>query len=94
LAYQSSLEKKYEKLTNTRIVFVDLSVSETLHNLTVLASTHPTEKANLLNELTKIQKQFKVPDKRFWHVKVRALAMSQQWDELRRFANEKKSPIG
>lgn len=76
------------------MTFVDLSVSETLHNLTVLASTHPKEKANLLGELGKIQKQFKVPDKRFWHVKVRALAMSHQWDELRRFANEKKSPIG
>jgi hypothetical protein len=94
LAYQSSLEKKYQKLTSTMIVFVDLSVSETLHNLIILAASHPTEKANLLGELGKIQKIFKVPDKRFYHVKVRALSMSHQWDELRRFANEKKSPIG
>jgi hypothetical protein len=31
---------------------------------------------------------------RFWHVKVRALAASHQWDDLRKFANERKSPIG
>ena len=42
---------------------VDLSVSETLHNLVALAGTHPTEKANLLGEAAKVAKQFKVPDK-------------------------------
>lgn len=35
-----------------------------------------------------------VPDKRFWYVKVKALAASGQWEALRQFANEKKSPVG
>jgi hypothetical protein len=76
------------------ITFLDLPVSKTIHNLLVLAKSHPARRAELFGEATRIQKQFKVPDKRFWHVKVRSLAMSHQWDELRKFANERKSPVG
>lgn len=76
------------------ITFLDLSVSKTIHQLLVLAKSHPGHRNELFGEASKLQKQFKVPDKRFWHVKVRSLAMSHQWDELRKFANEKKSPIG
>jgi len=94
LICQESLERKYSALMQTQVVFVDLSVSETVHNLLVLCKAHPTERPNLTAEVARVQKQFKVPDKRLWHVKVRALAMSHQWDELRKFANEKKSPIG
>jgi hypothetical protein len=35
-----------------------------------------------------------VPEKRFWHIKVKALAASGQWEALRQFAAEKKSPVG
>eukprot|EP00911_Craspedida_sp_UC1_P002587 UC1_evm5s1915 len=41
-----------------------------------------------------LKKQFKVPDKRFWWLKVRALAQARNWLELERFAKSKKSPIG
>lgn len=88
------LWRRYGQLTGRHVALVDLSVSETMHNLVALAAAHPTEKANLLGEALKVSRQFKVPDKRFWHVKVRALAASHQWDDLRKFANEKKSPIG
>jgi len=94
LVAQAALEKKYGALTGSRVELVDLSVSETMYTLLTMAGDHPTERANLLGEANKLQKQCKVPDKRFWHVKVRALAESGQWDELRKFANEKKSPIG
>jgi hypothetical protein len=76
------------------VTFLDLSVSKTIHNLLVLAKAHPGHRNDLFGEASRAQKQFKVPDKRFWHVKVRSLAMSHQWDELRKFANERKSPIG
>lgn len=33
-------------------------------------------------------------DRRFWHIKVRALASGGFWEVLLAFANEKKSPIG
>jgi hypothetical protein len=35
-----------------------------------------------------------VPEKRFWYLKIKALAASGQWEQLRQFANEKKSPVG
>ncbi len=35
-----------------------------------------------------------MPDKRFWYIKVKALAASGQWELLRQFANEKRSPVG
>lgn len=35
-----------------------------------------------------------VPEKRFWHIKIKALAASGQWEALRQFAAEKKSPVG
>jgi vacuolar protein sorting-associated protein 16 len=35
-----------------------------------------------------------VPDKRLWHLRVRALAASGQWAALGLLASEKKSPIG
>lgn len=35
-----------------------------------------------------------MPDKRFWYLKIKALAASGQWEALRAFANEKKSPVG
>jgi hypothetical protein len=47
-------------IINYQVVFVDLSVSETMHNLLVLAKSHQTERANLFAEVAKIQKQFKV----------------------------------
>ena len=41
-----------------------------------------------------LRKEFKVPDKRFHWLKVRALAESRDWIELEKFAKSKKSPIG
>lgn len=35
-----------------------------------------------------------MPDKRFWWLKVKALAESRNWVELEKFAKSKKSPIG
>ena len=32
--------------------------------------------------------------RRYWHIKIRALAEGEFWDVLYAFANEKKSPIG
>jgi hypothetical protein len=42
----------------------------------------------------KLRKDFKVPDKRFWWIKVRALAEANNYAELERFSKSKKSPIG
>lgn len=41
-----------------------------------------------------LYKDFKVPDKRFWWLKLKALAEKADWEELEKFAKSKKSPIG
>ncbi|XP_062853841.1 vacuolar protein sorting-associated protein 16 homolog isoform X2 [Trichomycterus rosablanca] len=41
-----------------------------------------------------IYKDFRVPDKRYWWLKLTALAEKQDWEELEKFAKSKKSPIG
>ena len=60
LVYQKELEQKYGSLTKTRLSFTELSVSETMHNLLVLASSYPTERVNLLAEAAKMKNKFAV----------------------------------
>lgn len=35
-----------------------------------------------------------MPDKRFWWIKLKALAATHNWEGLEAFAKSKKSPIG
>ncbi|XP_076437329.1 vacuolar protein sorting-associated protein 16 homolog [Babylonia areolata] len=67
------------------ISFVDLSLQETLHRLTLEGSHMAAEK---------LRKEFKVPDKRFWWMRVNALAESGDWGELEKLSKSKKPPIG
>uniref|UniRef100_A0A8C1RB87 Vacuolar protein sorting-associated protein 16 homolog n=1 Tax=Cyprinus carpio TaxID=7962 RepID=A0A8C1RB87_CYPCA len=41
-----------------------------------------------------LYKDFRVPDKRFWWLKLKALAEKEDWEELEKFGKTKKSPIG
>uniref|UniRef100_A0A4W4FEL3 Vacuolar protein sorting-associated protein 16 homolog n=1 Tax=Electrophorus electricus TaxID=8005 RepID=A0A4W4FEL3_ELEEL len=41
-----------------------------------------------------LYKEFRVPDKRYWWLKLTALAEKEDWEELEKFAKSKKSPIG
>lgn len=65
--------------------YVDHSVSETLFNMVVLGHN---------DQANRLRKEFAVPDNRFWHTKVRALAQCEDWAGLQAFSKEKKSPIG
>jgi len=44
--------------------------------------------------VTRIKSDFKVPDRRFWWIKIKALAYIRDWAGLEKFSKEKKSPIG
>ena len=70
--------------------FVDTSVSDTIHNLVCLAADNPA----CLRSAANIQKKFKVPEKRFCHLKVRAMAETGQWEALAALAAERKPPSG
>eukprot|EP01117_Protostelium_nocturnum_P018323 TRINITY_DN7643_c0_g1_i1.p1 TRINITY_DN7643_c0_g1~~TRINITY_DN7643_c0_g1_i1.p1 ORF type:complete len:843 (-),score=310.40 TRINITY_DN7643_c0_g1_i1:110-2638(-) len=65
--------------------FVDGSISDTLFALIVKDQS---------NRANKLRSDFKVPDKRFWWIKVRALAEIKDWAALEKFSKEKKPPIG
>eukprot|EP00298_Acanthocystis_sp_HF-20_P012630 c19984_g1_i1.p1 GENE.c19984_g1_i1~~c19984_g1_i1.p1 ORF type:complete len:376 (-),score=155.53 c19984_g1_i1:331-1401(-) len=70
---------------DTNKPFVDLSLSDTIFYCYEFGLD---KKANDL------VKEFKVPEKRLWHLKTKALAHFKKFDELEKFANSKKSPIG
>lgn len=54
-----------------------MSVSETLYHLIVVGATQPAGghgRDGLVAEATALQKRLNVPDKRFWHIKVKVRA--------------------
>lgn len=56
-------------------VFVDMSVSETLYHLIVVGASGGVQQGldgpQMMAEATALQKRLKVPDKRFWHIKIK-----------------------
>lgn len=81
LGFQSALEKE----DGGRTRFVGLSVNDTIR--TCLIKDMP-------KKAEKVRGDWKVPDKRFWNIKISALISGRDTDELWAFANSKKSPIG
>ncbi|KAG9293340.1 hypothetical protein G9A89_007586 [Geosiphon pyriformis] len=80
LQKQSQLEKEIVGQQ-----FVGLSVSETVHKC--IMSKEP-------GKADKLKSDFKIPDKRFWWIKLKALVEMREWAELDKLAKSKKSPIG
>ena len=62
----------------------DLSLQQTLHKLIVDGN---------LGHVEKLRKEFKVPEKRFWMLKVNALAEVGDWGELEKMSKVKKPPV-
>lgn len=79
LKLQLQLEKDYDQ------EFVGKTVSETIGGLILIAQN---SRAN------KVKDEFKVPEKRFWWIKMKVLVTRRDWDELLKFSKSKKSPIG
>ena len=77
------MQQQLEK--DTHQPFTGLSVSETIYKCTVLGQQ---------SKASKVKSEFKVPDKRMWWIKLRALVEVRDWENLEKFAKSKKSPIG
>jgi len=73
------------------LCFLELSVSETIFNLIVLGASHAKEK--VATEIASLQRSFKIPERRFTHVRINALAASGQWGTLHSLSLEKKLPV-
>lgn len=77
---QTEFEENYGE------TFLDLSLKDTF-----IALLSKSDAASAINVL---KKEFSVTDKQFWWWKIEALGRSGQWNELEKFANSKKSPVG
>jgi hypothetical protein len=64
---------------------VGLSVNTTIFRLIRLGA---------LKRAQKLQSEFKVPERTFWFIRLRALVAKRDWTELEELSKLKKSPIG
>ncbi|CAI8596482.1 unnamed protein product [Vicia faba] len=73
------------EVTTKQAIFVDSSISDTIRTCIVLGN----HRAAL-----KVKTEFKVSEKRWYWLKVFALATIKDWAALEKFSKEKKPPIG
>jgi len=88
LSEQERLRRSY----GSEIIPPTSSVTTTIFSVICFASKNMRETHKLLQEAEKLAKRFKVPDKRLWHVKVRAFAASGQWGNLRTLSESRSKP--
>ncbi|KDN52476.1 hypothetical protein K437DRAFT_214166, partial [Tilletiaria anomala UBC 951] len=82
LGFQAALEKENPGSDG---IFIGLNLNETIRICL---------KRNLHKKADKIRSDWKVPEKRFWNIKLRTLVEMRDWDGMWHFGNSKRSPIG
>uniref|UniRef100_A0A8C5QED8 Vacuolar protein sorting-associated protein 16 homolog n=1 Tax=Leptobrachium leishanense TaxID=445787 RepID=A0A8C5QED8_9ANUR len=65
--------------------YLDYSLHDTVYNLLL---------DGMLKKAEQLYKDFKIPDKRYWWLKISALAEKEDWEELEKFSKTKKSAVG
>uniref|UniRef100_A0ABM5GKT5 Vacuolar protein sorting-associated protein 16 homolog n=1 Tax=Pogona vitticeps TaxID=103695 RepID=A0ABM5GKT5_9SAUR len=65
--------------------YLDCCLHDTVYNL-ILDGNH--------KRAEQLYRDFKIPDKRFWWLKINALAEQGDWEEMEKFSKSKKPPIG
>lgn len=70
---------------NTNETYLEYSLHDTVSMLILRGKCKQAEQ---------LYKDFKIPDKRFWWLKISALAENGDWEELEKFSKSKKSPVG
>ena len=77
-----TLQVRFEK---SHILCLDLSVHETLEKLLM---------AKEYKVADDLKKEFKVPDKRYYFLRINILAEMGEWLELEKFSKSRKPPVG
>ncbi|SCZ98560.1 BZ3500_MvSof-1268-A1-R1_Chr3-1g05464 [Microbotryum saponariae] len=85
LVFQQTLESETPSRPSPSPSFIGLSLNRTIHKCILLSQPQKADK---------LKSDFKVPDKRFWYIKLKALVEARDWTALETFAKSKKSPIG
>lgn len=71
------------------------SITDTILSLIRHAAANKRDANRLLSDVDKLGKKFRIPEKRLWHIKVKAFAENGEWENLRSLGDSKtKSPIG
>ncbi|XP_041968252.1 vacuolar protein sorting-associated protein 16 homolog isoform X2 [Aricia agestis] len=76
---QSSLQETYGE------GFVGLSLHDTVEKLLMLGEVKLADK---------LRAEYKMPDRRYWWLRILTLAQKDEWEELDKFSRSKRSPIG
>lgn len=78
---------KHQKVFNEKstIPFTGLSIHDTVEQLLAKGDIRAAEK---------LKNEFKIPDRRYWWIRIQVFASQYQWEELEKFSKLKKSPIG
>ncbi|XP_065092483.1 vacuolar protein sorting-associated protein 16 homolog [Ochlerotatus camptorhynchus] len=79
MQHQKALDEKYQKR------LYGLPLHETIRQLLLLGD---------LKYADRLRSEFKVPERRYWWLRVSVMAQQFQWEDLEKFAKAKKSPIG
>lgn len=77
------MQELYQRELNEQ--FVGLSVNETIYKLIRLGNIKRSQK---------VQSEFKVSEKTYWWLRLRALVSRRDWRELEDISKTRKSPIG
>lgn len=77
--YQRSLEEKFKR------DFIGKSLHATVKQLLSMQEVKLADK---------LRTEYKVPDRRYWWLRVKVLGEKGEWFELEKFSKSKKSPIG
>ncbi|KAK4687137.1 vacuolar protein sorting-associated protein 16, partial [Tremellales sp. Uapishka_1] len=80
-----TLQVAYEKELENKFQFMGLSVNDFISKLVLEGFGKRAERVRV---------DWKVSDKRWWWIKLKALAANKDWEGLEAFARSKKSPIG
>lgn len=80
------MQEAFDKdITDSSGSYVGLSVNETMFRLI---------RSGYSKRAAKVQSDFKVPDKTWWWIRLRALTAARLWGEVEEVGKAKKSPIG
>lgn len=80
-----ALQQQFEKDADGKVKFFGQSVSETIRTCVLNGMSKKADR---------VKSEFKVPDKRFWYLKLHALTAMRDFDALDAFARSRRSPIG
>ena len=70
------------------------SLTSTINSLIRFAATRSRDENRIFADVEKLGKKYRISEKRFWHIKIKAFAENDQWSHLRSLADSKKSPVG